>query len=290
MAASEQSKAILDDIRNRLDNLNYTEEARKRTDSNRAERFKAAGIGDFAAFLAETYDKAKPAKTESYHSWMAKTPERAKANIAATYAGIKEGTGNPNFDGGITPQYFARGEVVPGAETPRSQAINITTTSRPETFGELAKAAQIKPGSDRSITDEDFKKFVNKATSYGIGKLPTSAKEAEKALGINNLNTLDELKRFYYKLVEKPMQAASASEKNRLFATVGPEITKSDVEKMLAVQGQDRKQVQSFLDEYMRQKKGVVLKDAYAALGSQYQDRIYGPPTPFGMGGSRPML
>jgi len=270
MAASEQSKAILDDIRNRLDNLNYTEEARKRTDSNRAERFKTAGIGDFAQFLAETYDKAKPSKTESYHSWMEKTPERAKANIAATYAGIKEGTGNPNFDGGITPQYFARGEVVPDSEKIQSQGINITRTSRPETFDQLAKAAQIKPGSDRSITDEDFKKFVNQATSYGIGELPSSPEQAEKALGINNLNTLDELKRFYYKLVEQPMRSASASEKNRLFTNVGKEITKSDVERMLAVQGQDREQVQSFLDDYMRQNKGIVLKDAYAALGSQY--------------------
>lgn len=303
MAASTQSAAILDGIRNYLkdrddQNFSYVRERRAEQDANRAANFEAAGIGNYADFMGST-GRFQPGQTSSQTATEG-SPERAAAAIEATYEALRKGQ-QGGVDGGTTP-VLSDGGYFPGySKSPaaaeiegiklfQSQFKNLAepkkeyfkVASKAGTFDKLLGYSGVDPNV-QAIGTPEYNKFISAARSLGARDIPGS-KGVQQELGIKNIDSLNDLQKIYDEMITNKLkmgqrfeteesktlsgayeedQAVKEANLRRYQDMFGDQITKSEVEKLLNVEGQNQEAVKQFLDDYMNTYGGAVTTEAY---------------------------
>jgi hypothetical protein len=303
LGANAKSEVILDSIRNYLkdrddQNVSYVRERRAEQDANRAANFEAAGIGNYADFMSST-GRFQPGQTSSQKATEG-SPERAAAAIESTYEALRKGQ-QGGADGGTTPVlsdggYFPGYSKSPAAaeiegiklfesqfknlEKPEKEYFNVA--SKGGTFDKLLAYSGIDPNA-QAIGIPEYNKFTNAARSLGARDIPGS-KAVQKQLGIRNIDSLNDLRKIYDEMITNKLkmgqrfeteeskalsgayeedQAVKAADVQRYQDMFGDQITKSEVEKLLNVEGQNQEAVKQFLDDYMNTYGGAVTTEAY---------------------------
>ena len=284
MAASEESKNILEDIRKRIDGIDYTTEVRNRRDENRAKRFKAAGIGDYGSFMKDAIAKRGGGQnTPSYEEFIADQPGRIADSIAATYAGIEEGKEGDRPAKREMDAIKLFETQYKGVEDPGAQTKSIKSAAG--SFNNLLKFTGLD--DDKNISEKNYNTLVERLGALGYkGPDISDMKKTEELIGVQNIDSQNDLRKLYDKYIKKNLdlegryetadslanragyladQDALAADQERfkdMFGRGGV-IGKKEVKGMLNVEGQSPAQVRDFLDNYMNTYGGTVKSNAY---------------------------
>lgn len=284
MAASEESKNILEDIRKRIDSIDYTSGVRESQDENRKKRLKTVGVGNYGSFMKNAINKRGGGQnTPSYEEFVADQPKRIADSIAATYAGIKEGEkkerpSKKEIDAIKLFETQYQGIKDPGAKT---ESVKNAAGS----FENLMKFTELD--DDKRISEKNYNTLVERLRTLGYkGPDISNMDKTEELLGINRIDSQNDLRKLYDKYIKKNLdlegryetadslasragyladQDALAADQEKfkdLFGKKGV-IGRQEVRGMLNVEGQSPAQVRAFLDNYMNTYGGTVKSNAY---------------------------
>jgi hypothetical protein len=283
--------SIKDYLKDRDDQIgSYARERLAQQDANRLENL--AGVGDYRGFMRST-GRFQPSQRKG-------GPKQAAAAIEATYEAMRKGQ-QGGADGGTTP-VLSDGGYFPGySKTPaaaeiegiklfQSQFKNLAepekeyfnVASKGGTFDKLLGYSGVDPNV-QAIGTPEYNKFISAARSLGARDIPGS-KAVQQQLGIRNIDSLNDLRKIYDEMITNKLkmgqrfeteeskalsgayeedQAVKAADVRRYQDLFGDQVTKSEVEKLLNVEGQNQETVKQFLDDYMNTYGGAVTTEAY---------------------------
>lgn len=280
--------SIKDYLKDRDDQTSgYARERLAQQDANRLENL--TGVGDYADFMGST-GRFQPSQRKG-------GPKQAASAIEATYEAMQKGQ-QGGADGGTTP-VLSTGGYFPGSSAAaeiegiklfQSQFKNLAepekkyfkVASKGGTFDKLLGYSGVDPNV-QAIGTPEYNKFISAARSLGARDIPGS-KAVQQQLGIRNIDSLNDLRKIYDEMITNKLkmgqrfeteeskalsgayeedQAVKAADVGRYQDMFGDQITESEVEKLLNIEGQNQETVKQFLDDYMNTYGGAVTTDAY---------------------------